>query len=239
MRSLAILLLLGLMTLQPSAAQTTRLFVETPINGSSVDGPLVLTGRATPNSVVEVRGGLTGSTEAGPNGRWTLVLEPAGRRNVNLEVQAWHRWSGWSDRQHVSYAFDNRTAYYNYNRRTVQDSLTDPYYDYPSPYDQRQYYAVMDPTAQSDQLLLSVNSPTNGSSMVGDFTLAGTGTPGAEVIVQGSLNGRTVVQRDGRWHMPLSLRGLAPGTVVHLTAIARDQFGNQSPASQLKYAVKW
>jgi hypothetical protein len=233
---LALLLLVGLMALQPASAQS--LVVDTPRNGSSLNGPLVLTGRATPGSTVEVRGGLTGTTFVGSDGRWSMVLDPQGRRNVNLLVVARGPW-GVSDTERLSYVVNDSYAYNtNYYNRSVQDSLDDPYYDYLVSGDNR-YYIEDDRYAQVEALQLSVNSPTNGASFRGNFVLEGTGTPGAEVVVTGNLQGTSVVSNNGHWRMPLSLGGLAPGTVVNLTAFARDRAGNQSRPTQLKYAVAW
>lgn len=240
----ALMLLVALTTLAPSYAQT-RLTVDTPVNGSTLNGPVVLTGRATPGSTVEVTGSMRGSTRVGNNGRWSIALDPGAysNRNVRLTVRARGPW-GVSQPTHLTYAMVgnnyayNDRYYNNYYNRTVQDSLTDPYYDYPNNYNSSNYY-VTTPYDTGRSLQLSVNSPTNGSSFRGNFTLAGTGTPGAEVIVTGSLSGRTVVGSNGYWSMPLSLSGLAPGQVVNLTAFARDRFGNQSNATELKYAVSW
>ncbi len=246
MRKLAtffvMLLLVGLTTMQPSSAQDTFLTVDTPLNGASLNGgPLVLTGRATPNSVVEVRGDLSGSTDVGSNGIWSLALDPGNfsGRTVSLTVTAWHRWSGRSAPTDLALDLSGSYAYSDnyYATRSVQDSLTDPYYDYPDP-NNTNYY-VTTPQSVDQALQLSVNSPTNGSSFRGSFVLTGTGTPGSQVVVTGSMNGTTVVDGNGSWEIPLSLNGLAPGTVVNLTAFARDSFGNQSRATVLRYAVSW
>lgn len=124
---------------------------------------------------------------------------------------------------------------------SLQPSAAQQPYWYP----QQQYppnnYYINQPYApnQNESLRLSVNSPTNGSSFRGNFTLAGTGTPGAQVIVTGDLRGQTVVQGNGYWSMPLTLRGLAPGHTVYLQAFARDQYGRQSNTTELKYAVSY
>jgi hypothetical protein len=127
-----------------------------------------------------------------------------------------------------------------------QPASAQPWYpqpQYPQQYQNQNYnnnyYINQNRRYDNRALQLSVNSPTNGASFRGNFTLAGTGTPGAQVIVTGNMSGQTVVNGNGHWRMPLSLRGLAPGTVIHLQAFARDNFGNQSRATQLKYAVAW
>lgn len=111
------------------------------------------------------------------------------------------------------------------------------YNTYPQQYNQNYY--INNPRYQNERLRLSVNSPTNGASFRGNFVLAGTGTPGAQVIVNGSMNAQTVVQPNGVWRVPLSLSGRSPGSVIHLQVFARDQFGNQSDVSRVKYAVSW
>ncbi len=111
-------------------------------------------------------------------------------------------------------------------------------YRYQQPYRNNYYINNQNPYV-NQRLQLSVNSPVNGSSFRGNFTLAGTGTPGAQVIVTGQMSGSTVVQNNGHWRMPMSLGGLARGTTVHLNVFARDQFGNESNHTQLKYAVAW
>lgn len=245
---------------QPSLAANTRLSVDTPSNGATLHGPLVLTGTATPNAIVEVRGSVSGTTQAAPNGRWSIALDPQNYvdRDIHLNVRSRGPW-GSSNVTYLSYSVADDYNNYAYNdayyyNRTVQDSLTDPYYNYQSPYNtysydpyypgynynyNQNYYVTGPSVAPGERLLLSVNSPTNGSSMRGDFVLSGTGTPGAMVVVTGSLNGTTYVNSTGQWRMPLSLRGMSSGTVVNLTAFARDQYGNQSAATQLKYAVSY
>ena len=61
----------------------------------------------------------------------------------------------------------------------------------------------------------------------------------ADQIMRKERHHRQVVQNNGHWRMPMSLGGLARGTTVHLNVFARDQFGNESNHTQLKYAVAW
>lgn len=237
-KMLAMFLLLALATLQPSLAQPTRFTVDSPRNGTTLDGPILLTGNATPGSLIEVRGELSGTTRADRYGHWQIALDPFGRvasDTVDLIVQASGPW-GITNPTYLRYALfdDSRTTAYNYYNRynkTLADSMTDPYYDYADPSN------TYPNNVRGEVLRLSVNSPTNGTTMQGNFALTGTGTPGVQVVVTGSLSGTATVNSNGYWSMPMSMYGLARGTVLHLTAFARDQVGNHSPATQLKYAV--
>lgn len=85
-------------------------------------------------------------------------------------------------------------------------------------------------------LQLSVNLPANGATIPGTLVLSGTATPGLQVRVSGTLQGRTYADANGNWNLGLSTDGLAQGTIISLNVTGQDQRGNQSRTVSLRYA---
>lgn len=91
---------------------------------------------------------------------------------------------------------------------------------------------------------LQVFSPANGANVDPNFNVVGRATPGSTVQVQAqarqslipgviSIPGRTItnsVRADasGNFNVPIGAADLASGTILYMTVVAQDQFGNQS-----------
>lgn len=211
--SLVLVLAALILCALPASAQSSRLSVQSPVNGSSVGPTFVLQGTATPGTLVDVSGDLAGRTQADPYGRWSLNLDtgsypitrglyPGPSRVLNLTVRSFNQFGGQSD-----------------------------------PVSLR--YAVGSGNGLPQALQLSVNSPTNGSTLRGNqLVLAGTGTPGAQVVVTGSLQATGQVDPYGSWSLPIELGRSRQGEVLNLSVFGRDAYGRASNTTTLRYAVE-
>lgn len=75
MRSLILILLL---LIQPALAQSTRVNVTAPLNGSTVGSRFLLRGTATPGAAVDLTGNLRAQAIADADGEWTMDLDAQG-----------------------------------------------------------------------------------------------------------------------------------------------------------------
>lgn len=111
---------------------------------------------------------------------------------------------------------------------------TDAFGNQTAPVYLRYLAAYGNPTDRRMQM--SVNLPVNGSVVGNRFTLSGSGTPGAIIEVNGTLNSGGYINNSGYWQVPIDTRSLASGTVIYLNVRARDNYGNYSRTVSVKYA---
>jgi hypothetical protein len=82
---------------------------------------------------------------------------------------------------------------------------------------------------------LSVNLPANGSGVGNNFVLSGTGTPGATVEINGTLNRSGTVNDSGHWRIRINTTSLPHGAIMRLRVRAYDRFGNYSRVVPVEY----
>lgn len=98
-------------------------------------------------------------------------------------------------------------------------------------------YAAGEGSATVGTSWVSVNAPTNGSTLTGPFNLSGTATPRQRIEVRGDLSGQGRSDGQGNWSIPLETPNLTAGQVFNLEVYSLDDAGNLSAPTNLRYAV--
>lgn len=205
--------LIVLLAVGVAQAQNPYVGVNFPPNNSEVGDNFTLTGNGPPNGMVMVYGAVQGQARVNARGNWQMHLSTRGMpigESVRITVVGQD-------------AYGNQSA---------------PVY--------RRYYAAYGNPGNNpgnnqwdtrEPVRLSANAPTNGSTLGRAFTLSGSGTPGAIVEVSGAVNASGYVNNNGYWQVRIDARAYA-GQVIYLNVRGRDRYGNYSPVSRLKYAIR-